>query len=222
MKNTMKNNTPPIINAEPQWWVHHDGESVEHRMDPEVCNFRLTEADKAAGWTEEPLYTATQVQEFMVGWCNPNNPDPYLASASEMIRGVLAGNKTPATSKNLPKQEPLGDDFQRVLDENIWDLYETTPSPPAAPPKSTLLKKLCALSEQAYCDYIAQLKSDECLGWEYKTKTGKFCEPELKAHVKAGELLGRHRAFADAVNALFKEIGQKAEDAVQPVEGNKT
>jgi hypothetical protein len=52
-------------------------------------------------------------------------------------------------------------------------------------------------ANQAYCDYIDQMKRPECLGYEQKLKEGKFGRPELDAHVRAGELLGRHRAFAE-------------------------
>ena len=58
------------------------------------------------------------------------------------------------------------------------------------------------LSDRAYCDYIEQMGRAVCLGWEYKTKHGKFSEAELKGHTKAGELFGRHKAFAEAANAL--------------------
>ena len=34
-------------------------------------------------------------------------------------------------------QEPLGADFQRVLNKNLWDLYETAPAQPAPQPSPT-------------------------------------------------------------------------------------
>ena len=58
------------------------------------------------------------------------------------------------------------------------------------------------LSDRAYCDYIGQMRRDVCLGWEHKAKNAKFGEAELKGHTKAGELLGRHKAFAEAADAL--------------------
>ena len=54
------------------------------------------------------------------------------------------------------------------------------------------------LADTAYCDYIAQMRRPECLGWEAKIKSGKFGERELNAHTYAGQLLGKHRAYADA------------------------
>ena len=53
------------------------------------------------------------------------------------------------------------------------------------------------LADKAYCDYVKQLNRTECLGVEAKLKNGEFGISELKAHCKASELLGRHRAFAE-------------------------
>jgi hypothetical protein len=58
------------------------------------------------------------------------------------------------------------------------------------------------LSDRAYCNYIEQMRRDVCLGWEHKAAHGKFGEAELKGHTVAGEMLGRHKAFAEAANAL--------------------
>lgn len=66
---------------------------------------------------------------------------------------------------------------------------------------AALIKILEGLSDRAYCDYIAKMRTNECLGWEEKVRTSKFGQAELNAHAKAGELLGRHRAFAEAAAA---------------------
>lgn len=66
---------------------------------------------------------------------------------------------------------------------------------------AALIKILEGLSDRAYCDYIAKMRTNECLGWEEKVRTSKFGQAELNAHTKAGELLGRHRAFAEAAAA---------------------
>ena len=58
------------------------------------------------------------------------------------------------------------------------------------------------LSDRAYCNYIEQIVSDVCLGWKYKARHGMFGEAELKGHTLAGEMLGRHKAFDEAANAL--------------------
>lgn len=65
-----------------------------------------------------------------------------------------------------------------------------------------------AKSENAYCDYIAQMRRDPCLGWEIKTQTGRFGKNELDAHIKAAEQLGRHHAFAEAEAALRTQGGE--------------
>lgn len=73
-------------------------------------------------------------------------------------------------------------------------------------PKADLIKILEGLSDRAYCDYIAKMRTNECLGWEEKVRTSKFGQAELNAHTKAGELLGRHRAFAEAAAAAWAMI----------------
>lgn len=64
------------------------------------------------------------------------------------------------------------------------------------------LEELKGLADRAYCLYIENLRTPECLGWEHKVKTGKFGDMELKAHTKAAEFLGRHRAFSEAADAI--------------------
>ena len=59
-----------------------------------------------------------------------------------------------------------------------------------------------SLSDRAYCNFIEQIGSDVCLGWKYKARHGMFGEAELKGHTLAGEMLGRHKAFDEAANAL--------------------
>jgi len=65
-----------------------------------------------------------------------------------------------------------------------------------------LAKRLQTRADNAYCDYIGQLRRDECLGWEIKVERGKFGEAELKAHCAAAEKLGRHRALHEAAGML--------------------
>lgn len=64
------------------------------------------------------------------------------------------------------------------------------------------LSALREAADRAYCDYIDQMRKPECLGYEQKLKEGSFGKAELDAHVRAGELLGRHRALSEAVQAL--------------------
>ena len=58
--------------------------------------------------------------------------------------------------------------------------------------------RLRELANQAYCDYMEQLKRPVCLGVDAKLKDGTFGKAELEGHVRAGELFGRHRALAEA------------------------
>ena len=75
-------------------------------------------------------------------------------------------------------------------------------SEPVANNRPSLEEVFRRLSDSAYCNYIEQIGRDACLGWEHKAAHGKFGEAELKGHTRAGEMLGRHKAFAEAANAL--------------------
>ena len=75
-------------------------------------------------------------------------------------------------------------------------------SEPVANNRPSLEEVFRRLSDRAYCNFIEQIGSDVCLGWKYKASRGKFGEAELKGHTIAGEMLGRHKAFAEAANAL--------------------
>jgi len=66
--------------------------------------------------------------------------------------------------------------------------------------------KVRGMSSRAYCDYIDQMRRDECLGHEQKLKEGKFGAIELNAHCDAAELLGRHRAFAEIAALLAAPV----------------
>jgi len=76
---------------------------------------------------------------------------------------------------------------------------------------TALLERMRARSDNAYCDYIGQLRRDECLGWEIKVERGKFGEAEMKAHCAAAEKLGRHRALHEAANMLAEVLRSNAE-----------
>ena len=67
------------------------------------------------------------------------------------------------------------------------------------------LDRLKALSENAYIAYIESLRRTECLGEEIKMERGQFHLPELDAHRLAAEWLGRHRAYARAVEIIEQE-----------------
>lgn len=74
-----------------------------------------------------------------------------------------------------------------------------------------VLERMRARADNAYCDYIGQLRRDECLGWEIKVERGKFGEAELKAHCAAAEKLGRHRALHEAAKMLAEVLRSNAE-----------
>lgn len=67
---------------------------------------------------------------------------------------------------------------------------------------ASLAERLRARASNAYFEYIAQCRRDECLGWQAKVEQNQFGWPELAAHTKAGELLGRHRALNEAAELL--------------------
>lgn len=73
-----------------------------------------------------------------------------------------------------------------------------------------VLERMRARADNAYCDYIGQLRRDECLGWEIKVERGKFGEVEMKAHCAAAEKLGRHRALHEAANMLAEVLRSNA------------
>lgn len=72
-------------------------------------------------------------------------------------------------------------------------------------PLKALAERLQSRADNAYCEYIGRLRHDECLGWEIKAERGLFRAPELKAHMDAAEMLGRHRALSEAA-ALVREL----------------
>lgn len=69
-------------------------------------------------------------------------------------------------------------------------------------PLEDLLSHMKARASNTYCQYIDMMSRDECLGWEAKVKCGEFKKVELDAHSAAAQMLGKHRAFSDAVEML--------------------
>ena len=76
-----------------------------------------------------------------------------------------------------------------------------------------LRSRLWARCNNAYCDMISVARRDESLGWEIKVERGEFGRKELNSHTKMGELLGRHRALAEACREIDKVL--KANPGVQ-------
>ena len=58
---------------------------------------------------------------------------------------------------------------------------------------------LKAKADRAYCDSLKQAKTVLCLGTDYKLAHGVFTVANLAAHAKSDELMGKHRAYADAL-----------------------
>lgn len=69
-----------------------------------------------------------------------------------------------------------------------------------------LLEDLKKKSDEAYIDMLHQARKKECLGVDAKLKSGEFGDAELNAHIKCGELFGRHVAFSQARNMILNEI----------------
>ncbi|PTT41477.1 hypothetical protein DBR23_05890 [Acidovorax sp. HMWF018] len=87
--------------------------------------------------------------------------------------------------------------------DGVASLAASAGSEPVAKNRPSLEAVFRGLSDRAYCNYIEQMRRDVCLGWEHKAAHGRFGEAELKGHTRAGEMLGRHKAFAEAANALL-------------------
>jgi hypothetical protein len=69
-----------------------------------------------------------------------------------------------------------------------------------------LRDRLKEKSFNAYCNMVSLSCQEESLGWEMKVKKGEFGVIELEAHKKMGELLGKHRAFAEVCRELGEMI----------------
>ncbi len=63
-------------------------------------------------------------------------------------------------------------------------------------------------SDAAYIAYIETMRNDLCLGWEAKVAANKFDRENLNQFMKAGELLGRHVAMAEAALIADKLQGE--------------
>jgi hypothetical protein len=73
-------------------------------------------------------------------------------------------------------------------------------------------EELSRLSSDAYCHFIALSSRTECLGWKAKVANGKFGKPELDAHTRAWEALGKHRAYNHILTEVTKVEALNEED----------
>lgn len=74
--------------------------------------------------TDAELIAFATEEQFLL-FCDPDE-------FTDIARAVLAKWGTPAGAGgriNFPAQEPLGEQFQRVLDENRWELYAEADTP---------------------------------------------------------------------------------------------
>lgn len=84
-----------------------------------------------------------------------------------------------------------------------------------------LRSRLWARCENAYCNMIAVARRDESLGWEIKVERGEFGRKELDSHTKMGELLGRHRALAEACREIDEVLkANKSVTVASPAAGD--
>lgn len=159
-----------------------------------------------------------------------NDDGSVYAFTQEQLIAFTKANRAPARSQGVITHIPMADgkelEFEPyVIDGSIklWALkrdgahvrylnqfehgfvdaaIHATRLQTDRPAIDQLVKAFRAIGDQMYCDYIAQMRRDVCLGWESKVHSRKFSAVELEAHTKAGELLGRHRAFHDAAHTL--------------------
>ena len=71
-------------------------------------------------------------------------------------------------------------------------------------------------ADDAYCQYIDQMRKPEALGHVAKMAVGKFGEVELAAHTNGSRLYGQHQAFAEVAPefaALWAENDRLKADA---------
>jgi len=95
--------------------------------------------------------------------------------------------------------------------------YHRDSAPAGSGEVDGLADTLVRMADNAYCDYIRKMQREECLGWEEKVQRGSFNSENLRAHVGAGELLGRHRALHEAA-ALLRKLQQGADYVMVPRE----
>lgn len=88
---------------------------------------------------------------------------------------------------------------------------DPTPTGGSIPPSGlTEEEVLREKSDSAYLEYMRLASVDECCGEDAKIKDGSFGKKELHAHSRASEELGKHRAYADALNLAYRSrLAQK-------------
>jgi hypothetical protein len=76
-------------------------------------------------------------------------------------------------------------------------------APAAVPlqPLTIFKQALLAYADEEYCRALRMFRTEPCLGWEAKAKSGKYRPAEHDAHRKADEHMGAHRGIYAAVRA---------------------
>jgi hypothetical protein len=76
-------------------------------------------------------------------------------------------------------------------------------APAAVPlqPLTIFKQALLAYADEEYCRALRMFRTEPCLGWEAKAKSGKYGPAEHDAHRKADEHMGAHRGIYAAVRA---------------------
>lgn len=65
-----------------------------------------------------------------------------------------------------------------------------------------MANRLHQRGDDAYRDYVRQMQSTPCQGWEAKIASGKFGDLELSSHTLGGNLHGQHLAYREAALAI--------------------
>lgn len=148
----------------------------------------------------------------VMGCSSPNNPLPPMTAGG--IPHAIESKSFPAsvhTAEDSDHLAALNDAKESQMhlamelerkDEGIRKLRDAL---------EVLSNTLKERADNAYCEYIRQMHTTACLGWEEKIKQGRFGDTELSAHTWGGTLLGEHRAFA--------ESAKQARAALQETEG---
>lgn len=129
-------------------------------------------------------------------------------------------NQQRAELKAVAEFEPTGDNFsdrvnQQVANEAdlkavarqaILVLLADLEEAEGAARIAELERVLRGAADQAYIDYITVMRRTECLGVEYKLKSGTFGTAELAANCEAAGKLARHRALHEAANIVAETM----------------
>ena len=75
-----------------------------------------------------------------------------------------------------------------------------------------LIHSLQGMSNDAYREYVEQLRCEGLQGWEQKLTTGCFTQDHLFSLMHAAELLGRHKALVAARAVVITTLVNTSKD----------